>query len=65
MKKSFICTHEHPLHMQLNDEELLTISEIHLEGFLDGKDMLLLSKMSKFGNLSIVDMGGVTELWGY
>lgn len=62
MKKSFICTHENPLRMQLIDEKPLMISEIHLKGFLDGKDMLILSKMSKYGNLRILDMSGVTEL---
>ena len=62
MNKSFTCTHDLPLRMQLNDEELLKISEIHLEGFIDGDDMLLLSKMSKDGCLRFLDMGGVTEL---
>lgn len=44
--------------MQLSDEELLEISEIHLNGFIDGDDMLLLSKMSENGSLRILDMGG-------
>ena len=62
MNKTFICTHENPLRTQLIDENPLMISEIHLKGFLDGKDMLILSKMSKHGNLRILDMSGITEL---
>ena len=62
MNKTFTCTHDLPLRMQLNDEELLKMSEIHLKGFIDGDDMLLLSKMSKYGRLRFLDMGGVTEL---
>ncbi len=62
MEKAFTCTKDLPLRMQLNDEELLEISEIHLNGFIDGNDMLLLSKMSKYGRLRILDMGGVTDM---
>ena len=48
--------------MQLDEDECLKISEIHLEGFLNGEDMLFLSKMSKCGSLKRLDMSGVTEL---
>lgn len=62
MEKTFTCTQNLPLRMQMNDEEFLKISEIHLNGFIDGDDMLLLSKMSKYGSLRLLDMRGVTKM---
>ena len=47
--------------MQLDEDECLKISEIRLEGFLNGEDMLILSQMSKYGSLKRLDMSGVTE----
>ena len=62
MEKTFTCTQNLPLRAQMSEEELLKISEIHLNGFIDGEDFLLLSKMSKMGSLRLLDMGGVTEM---
>ena len=57
MKKTYYCTREIPLRMQLDDEECMKISEINLKGIIDCYDLLLLSDMSMNGNLRIIGKG--------
>lgn len=62
MKKSFNCTKEKTLSLQLNEKDRMQISEMVLNGYIEGKDLMMLSDMSKNGKLRILDMNGVTEL---
>lgn len=62
MNRKFVCSKEVTLSQQVADDEKFQISEIFIEGRLCGSDLMLLSDMSKHGNLRKLDMHGVTEL---
>ena len=62
MRKIFNCTKEKTFITQLNKKDQLRISEIVILGYLEGKDLMMLSCMSKKGDLRLLDMNGVTEL---
>lgn len=62
MRSKFVCTKEMPLFEQITVDEWVKLSEIVLSGYLEGKDLMVLSEMSKLEKLRILDMSGVTEL---
>ena len=62
MNRKFVCSKEVTLSQQVADDEKFQISDIFIEGRLCGSDLMLLSDMSKHGNLRKLDMHGVIEL---
>ena len=60
MRKIFNCTKEKTFITQLNKKDQLRISEIVILGYLEGKDLMMLSCMSQKGDLRLLDMNGVT-----
>ena len=62
MKRTYFCTEDNPLHVQISKEESMMIEELEVSGYLDEDDYELLTEMSgEKGRLRYLDLYGVTE----
>jgi len=62
MKRTFLCTKESLLYLQIADKEKQLITEIINKGYPGGNDLMMLSDMSKYGSWFLLDIYNVTEL---
>ena len=60
MKRTYFCTEDNPLHVQISKEESMMIEELEVSGYLDEDDYELLTEMSgEKGRLRYLDLYGV------